>query len=84
MNNIELHIEELVLHGFVASDRYLIGEALQQELTRLLTEKGLPSSLAQGGEIARINAGEFEVQLGAKPEIIGVQIAHLIYGKFGE
>lgn len=84
MNNIELHIEELVLHGMGESDRYLIGEAFQQELTRLLTEKGLPRSLAQGGEIHRINAGAFEVQLGTKPEIIGVQIAHRIYGKFGE
>jgi hypothetical protein len=84
MNKIELHIEELVLHGMEISDRYLIGEAFQQELTRLLTEKGLPRSLAQGGEIPRINAGTFEVQLGAKPEIIGVQIAHIIYEKLGE
>ncbi|GET39211.1 hypothetical protein [Microseira wollei] len=84
MNNIELHIEELVLHGMGGSDRYLIGEALQQELTRLLSEKGLPPSLAQGGEIARINAGEFEMKSGAKPEAIGIQIAHKIYGGLRE
>ncbi len=31
--NIELHIEELVLHGFSPNDRHAIGEAVQRELT---------------------------------------------------
>lgn len=84
MNNIELQIEELILHGMGGSDRYLIGEAIQQELTRLLREKGLPPSLAQGGEIARINAGEFEMKSGAKPQAIGIQIAQKIYGGLRE
>ena len=84
MNNIELHIEELILHGMAGSDRYLIGEAIQQELTRLLSEKGLPPSLAQGGEIARINAGAFEMKSGAKPQAIGIQIAQKIYGGLGK
>ena len=38
--NIELHIEELVLHGFSPRDRDAIGEAVQRELTRLFVEQG--------------------------------------------
>ena len=46
--NIELHIEELVLHGFEPGDRHRIGEAIERELARLFAEQGTPPSLAQG------------------------------------
>ena len=46
--NIELHIEELVLHGFAPKDRYTIGEAVQRELSRLFAEQGVHSSLSRG------------------------------------
>lgn len=80
--NIELHIEELVLHGFAPSDRYLIGAAVERELVRLFAERGMPPSLSQGGEIRRLNGGAFEVRQGAKPETVGVQVAQAIYGGF--
>ncbi|MBD0326005.1 MAG: hypothetical protein ICV68_06225, partial [Pyrinomonadaceae bacterium] len=48
--NIELHIEELILHGFERRDRYAIADAFERELSRLLSEQfaeqGLPSSLS--------------------------------------
>ena len=47
MKRIELHIEELVLHGFAPADRYRIGDTVQRELTRLLAEQGMPASLIQ-------------------------------------
>lgn len=78
--NIELQIEELVLFGFAARDRDLIGAAMQEELTRLLMEKGLSPTLGQGAEIPRLDGGLLEVQSGAKPEAIGIQIAQNIYG----
>ncbi|MBW4686853.1 MAG: hypothetical protein KME40_17540 [Komarekiella atlantica HA4396-MV6] len=77
--NLELHIEELILHGFPASDRHRIGAAVQQELTRLFTQ-GIPPSLSQGGAIAQLNGSIFEITPGTQPEIIGVQIAQSIYG----
>jgi len=52
--NIELHIEELVLHGLSPGDRYRIGEAVEQELTRLLADQGVPESLERGGEIGHV------------------------------
>lgn len=78
--NVEFHIEELVLHGFAPGDRYRIGDAVERELARLFAERGVPPSLANGGEIAHINGGAFEVTPGAKPEAMGVQIAQVVYG----
>lgn len=76
--NVELHIEELVLHGFAPGDRHHIGEAVQQELTRLFT-LGVPPSLAQGGEIGRLDGGEFGMTADMQRGAIGTQIAQSIY-----
>jgi hypothetical protein len=45
--SINLHIEELILHGFAREERYAIGEALQNELQRLFTTQGLPQSFQE-------------------------------------
>jgi hypothetical protein len=79
-SNIELHIEELVLHGFAPGDRYRIGETMERELAHLFTEQGAPPSLAQSGEIARLEGGNFEVKPGSNAEAIGVQVAQAVYG----
>lgn len=78
--NVELQIEELVLQGFAPEDRYLIGEAVQEELARLLTERGVPPLLAQGGEVGHLDGGSFAMIPGMKAEAIGSQIAQAIYG----
>ena len=77
--NIELHIEELVLHGFAPSDRYHIGEAVELELQRLLAERGAPHLFSSDIELARMNAGTFNVEPNAKSEMIGAQVARAIY-----
>jgi hypothetical protein len=77
--NVELKIEELVLHGFTPRDRDRIGEALERELARLFSERGVPTSVVNGGEIPRLNAGSFNVTAGAKPEMIGAQLALQVY-----
>jgi hypothetical protein len=76
---IELHIEELVLHGFPASDRLHIGDAVQQELLRLVTEQGLPGMGANPVDVQRLNAGSFQVASGAKPQAIGAQLAQHLH-----
>ncbi|EFH84856.1 hypothetical protein [Ktedonobacter racemifer] len=78
--NVELHIEELVLHGFVQGDRYEIGAAVERELARLFAEQGVPASLANGGEIARLNGGSFTVARGSQADVIGAQMAQSVYG----
>ncbi|MGH6611939.1 MAG: hypothetical protein ACRECQ_16975 [Burkholderiaceae bacterium] len=79
-NDIELHIEELVLHGFAPRDRSRIGEAVERELARLFAEHGTPPSLTQGSEVANLDGGAFEVEPGAKPKAIGAQVARTVYG----
>jgi hypothetical protein len=78
--NIELNIEELVLHGLSPGDRHRIGEAVEQELTRLLADRGVPQSLERGGEIASVDGGAIEVATGSRAEAIGAQVARAVYG----
>ena len=82
--NIEINIDELVLHGFSSGDRYRIGEALQLELIRLFTEGNVPLSLTRGIELTRLDAGTFNMAPNSKPEVIGTQVAKSIYNRFSQ
>jgi hypothetical protein len=77
--NIELNIEELVLYGFSPSDRHRIGEAVEQELTRLLADRGVPESLERGREIANMDGGAFEIAQGSRADVVGAQVAKAVY-----
>jgi hypothetical protein len=77
---ISLHVDEIVLHGFPPVDRYRIAESVQTELARLLVEQGVPASLEQGGSIARLDVGAFDLAPDARSDRIGVQVAQAIYG----
>ena len=76
---LELHIEELTLNGFEAGDHYRISDALERELARLITERGVPRFLAQNNEAGMLAAQEFHVAEGSTPEAIGRQVARAIY-----
>jgi hypothetical protein len=79
----QLHIEELVLHGFAPGDRYAIAEAVEQELSRLLTRhfaEGDSSRLALNSEVARVDAGAFQVEPRSRPDSIGTQIGQAVHG----
>ena len=78
--NVELHIEELVLHGFPPDYRHRIGEGVEQELSRLFTEQGLPPSLARGGDIPRLDAGAFEMNPELGTDAVGARVARALYG----
>lgn len=81
---IELHIEELVLHGFPPTDRHALGDAVEHELARLLAEQGLPHWLASGGGLARVDGGKFDVAPGAQPDGIGAQVAQAVFRGLGK
>jgi hypothetical protein len=81
--NIELHVEELVLHGFEGYNKYMIGEAIEREITRLLQERGLPASFSVETNLGRFNAGNFTVQPNAKAATVGNQIARSVYKGLG-
>lgn len=81
--SVELRIDELVLHGFVAGDRYAIAEAVEHELARLLqiqlAAQGLPHSFAESSEHAQLDAGAFNVAPSANSKAIGGQIAQTVH-----
>lgn len=76
---IDLHIEELVLHGFAPGDRQRIGAAITAELRRLLAERGLPAALAGSASIDRLDGGAYQAAPGATPEAVGAQVAQAVY-----
>jgi hypothetical protein len=77
---VDLHIEELVLHGFEPRDRYSIGDAVERELTRLFAEQLMPPSLAATVERPHVDAGDVRVAPDSKPQHVGAQVANAIFG----
>jgi hypothetical protein len=75
---IELHIDELVLHGFDPRDRHRIGDAVQSELTRLLAERGLRT--AQPFDRAVVSAGSVTLPRNAQPRAVGSRVARALFG----
>ena len=73
--NVELHIEELVLHGFAPGDRYRIGEAVERELQRLLTVQGAPNLFSGNVEHAQIRYRTFNVQPKENSDMIRSEIS---------
>jgi hypothetical protein len=80
--NVELHIEELVLHGFPAGGSRVIAAAIEAELGRLLTANDLPRAFAGGTSIDTLDGGSFEARGDAPPRAMGNDIAQAIYGGF--
>lgn len=79
---IELHIDELVLHGFSEHNQAQLVEAIEHEIIRVLQDRGLPAGLSADAAIGRLNAGTFTLQVDAKTEIVGQNIANSIYNGF--
>jgi len=74
---IEVHIEELMLHGFEPANRWRIADALQQELRGLLATKGVPVLWLSSPE--RIEAGTISSVSLTKPARLGAEIADATY-----
>jgi hypothetical protein len=78
---VHLHIDTLVLHGFSPGAAHQIGDAIQQELTRLIVAHGAPpAALRQAGEPAHLDAGRVSISAGMGPAAVGAQIAGAVYG----
>jgi hypothetical protein len=79
--NINLQIERLILEGVDLSPRQRrqLQAAVEAELSRLLSENGLPPSLQNGGTIPKLPAS-LNVTQNSNPTQMGEQIAQSIYG----
>jgi hypothetical protein len=78
--DVELHVEELVLHGFARRDRAAIGDALRGELARLIAEGGVPAGLGAADGAASLDGGSFRASPGQRPAQVGAAVARAIYG----
>jgi len=77
--SIEVHIEELVLHGFAPGDRHRIGEAVQHELKGLLDLHGVPPALAKNRNIDSLDCGSFKLKPSPSGKTTGHQIARALH-----
>jgi len=77
-HSVEVHIEELVLHGYAPQDRYRIAAAVETELVRLFTEKGVPS-LTGGTDYPMLNGHQFQLSDVQTDQSAGNQIAGAVY-----
>ena len=82
--SIELHIDELILHGFAPCNRYAVGDAVERELARLLDEQSIPISLQSENAADEIKGATFNAAHNKKPRAIGRQIAQAVYQGFGK
>jgi hypothetical protein len=77
---IELHIDELVLHGFTNQDRYAIEKAVQTELGRLLAAQGRRNMLDElSNDAAHVDAGTFNVAPKSSSATLGNQIGQTVH-----
>lgn len=82
--NVDLHIEELILHDCAPGDRERVGAAVRRELERLIAERGLPPSLRKGADISRVDGGTLQTAQGNSTESLGAQIAQAAYGAMSD
>jgi hypothetical protein len=81
--NIELEIDELILHGVARTHGADVGEAIRGELARLLGQRGIPRSLARGATAPEIHGGSIHIRHSASPRSVGQQLAAAVYGSLG-
>lgn len=76
--SIELHIGQLVLHGFAHPDRRVIAESIARELRTLLTNEDFANATSFTAD--RINGETFQLSHNRQRESAGENIARAIYG----
>jgi hypothetical protein len=79
MQDIEIHIDELVLHGFARNDYEGIKNAIEAELVRLISANGIPQTMASPENYRRIDGVEFNMPNGKNAAHIGNAIAGSVY-----
>jgi len=77
-SSVVVSIDELILEGFAASEKYRIGEAVQRELERLFGETTRGNELISSGAREVVDAGAFQMQ-SARGDVIGSQIAQAVF-----
>jgi hypothetical protein len=74
---IEVRIDELVLHGFAPETRWRLAAALQGELHRLISEHGVPAAWQTSPD--RLDAGGIPATPKTNVQTAGEQIARAVH-----
>jgi hypothetical protein len=79
---VNLHIERLILEGLPIERTQgpAVKAALEAELSRLISERGISSGLMATGAVPSVSADSIQTARGAAPANIGRQIARSVYG----
>lgn len=75
--NINVHIEELVLHGVDPTDRHAIADAIQREIARTFA---LGGSITQDRHVDRIQGRPVTWGDAAGPQRVGAEVARAVRG----
>ena len=81
--DLDLRVDELVVAGFGSVDGQRLGRAVERELARLLSERGIPSGLGRSQAVAHVVAPPIELPAAAGPEAIAARVARAIYEGLG-
>jgi hypothetical protein len=83
---INIQIDRLVVDGLdlQRSQRPLMQAAFETELARLLVRDGLNQELTSGVALPSLSAPAVEIPEGARPHMIGEQIAQAVYNGIGQ
>jgi hypothetical protein len=76
---VEIHIEELVLHGVDVHDRHAVAEALQRELSTLVAGEGVGTLLASPERFERWRPSSITLEPGMRPERLGASLAQTLH-----
>lgn len=76
--NINVHIEELVLHGIDPTDRHAIAAAIQREIARTLAAQG--PSITDDRHVDRIQGRPVPWGDAAGPQRVGAEVARAMRG----
>lgn len=81
---IHLHIKRLILDGLSVrpGDGAPFQAAVEAELSRLLTQSGIPGDFQTAGNQARIDAPVLQLMSSPDAKALGAQVGEGIYGAF--
>ena len=77
--DIELVIDEIVLHGFDPRQRHAIADAMTAELTRLLQAQAGQLGAGRSADVAHANGGTFESPPSRPARATGTGIARSVW-----
>ena len=81
--NVEMKIEQMILEGFSPSDRYRIGDSVQNELERIFNEQGVSWTINKSIGLETLDGGEFAITHATRAASVGNQLAQSVYKGIG-